>query len=249
MPPTPSTVSAHGFAHVFLPATPISPLADLTVLMLHGTGGDERDLLPLAARVAPGAAVLSVRGGVLEHGMPRFFRRLAEGVFDLEDLAQRTAQLGAFVDAAMTDYGRDRGRVVAIGFSNGANIAASMLLRQPDAFAAAALLRAMVPFEPENVAANVGQNVAADVASHVAPAAGRAAARVLIAAGRADPIVPPTHPERLAALLRAAGCSVEVRRAAAAHQLVGDDVAWTTGLVATVADGTAAGPTTAKRSR
>ncbi len=220
MSPNPPTVTAHGFAHVFVPPTPGTPLADLTLLMLHGTGGDERDLLPLAVRVAPGAAVLSPRGGVLEHGMPRFFRRLAEGVFDLEDLAERTGQLGAFVDAAVAAYGRDRGRVVAVGFSNGANIAASLLLRRPDALAAAALLRPMVPYEPDRV-----------------PPAASPGARVVIAAGRADPLVPADQPGRLATLLRAVGCAAEVRWTPAGHQLARDDVAWTTALVGDVARG------------
>ncbi len=202
--------TAHGFAHLFAPADPASALAGVTVLALHGTGGDERDLVPLARRAAPGAAVLSPRGPVLEHGMPRFFRRLAEGVFDLDDLARRTEQLGDFVDAAARDYGVDRGRVVALGFSNGANVAASLLLRRPGALAGAALLRAMVPFEPDPAAAP-------------APAAG-ARRPVTIAAGRADPIVPRGHPERLAELLAAAGCDARVAWLDAGHQLTPRDV-------------------------
>ena len=188
--------TAHGFAHLFVPAAPGAPLAGLTVLALHGTGGDEHDLVPLAGRVAPGAAVLSPRGPVLEQGMPRFFRRLAEGVFDLDDLARRTEQLGDFVDAAARDYGVDRARVVAVGFSNGANVAASLLLRRPGALAGAA-----------------------------APAAAPNARPVVtVAAGRADPLVPRAQPGRLAELLAAAGCDARVEWVDAGHQLVARDL-------------------------
>lgn len=212
-------VDDHGFVHVYVPPDANAPLAALTVLALHGTGGDERDLLPLAARVAPGAAVISPRGRVLEQGMPRFFRRLAEGVFDLADLAVRTRDLARFIDAATTAYARDRTRVVAVGFSNGANIAASLLLQHPTAFAGAALLRPMVPFEPDALPS---------------PPSGPPA-RVLVAAGRADPIVPAEQPERLGVLLRAVGCTVDVRWAAVGHQLARDDLAWTAQLVTDIA--------------
>jgi predicted esterase len=214
--PPPST--AHGLTHLYLPGEPAAPLGTLTVLALHGTGGDEHDLVPLARRVAPGAAVLSPRGPVLEQGMPRFFRRLAEGVFDLEDLTRRTAQLGDFVDGAARAYGFDRARVVAVGFSNGANIAASLLLRRPDALAGAALLRAMVPFAPDATAA---------------PPPTRPV--VTVAAGRLDPLVPPAQAERLAALLRAAGCDAEVSWVPAGHQLTAADVELAATLVARVA--------------
>ena len=203
--------TAHGFAHLFVPAAPGAPLAGLTVLALHGTGGDEHDLVPLAGRVAPGAAVLSPRGPVLEQGMPRFFRRLAEGVFDLDDLVRRTEQLGDFVDAAARDYGVDRARVVAVGFSNGANVAASLLLRRPGALAGAALLRAMVPFEP-------------DAGAAARAAAPNARPVVTVAAGRADPLVPRAQPGRLAELLAAAGCDARVEWVDAGHQLVARDL-------------------------
>src|SRR5687767_2993928 len=117
--------------------------------MLHGTGGDEHDPLPLAGTLLPGAAILSPRGRVLERGMPRFFRRLAEGVFDLDDLRVRTRELAAFVTAAADRYGFDPTRVVAVGFSNGANIAASLLLLEPQTLAEAVLFRAMVPLVPD----------------------------------------------------------------------------------------------------
>jgi predicted esterase len=214
--PAPST--AHGLTHLFVPGNPAAPLGTMTVLALHGTGGDERDLVPLARRAAPGAAVLSPRGPVLERGMPRFFRRLAEGVFDLEDLARRTTQLGSFVDEAAHAYGFDRGRVVALGFSNGANIAASLLLRRPDALAGAALLRAMVPFEPDARAVTPGTP-----------------AIVTVAAGRLDPLVPPAQADRLVALLRAAGCAADVAWVASGHQLTAADVDLAAALVTRVA--------------
>ena len=133
-----------GFIHRFIPATqPGKP----PLLLLHGTGGNENDLLPLGAQLSPGAALLSPRGKVLENGMPRFFRRLAEGVFDLADLKVRTAELTDFIAAARKAYGLDA--PVAVGFSNGANIAASLLLTRPQALRGAVLLRAMLPFEPE----------------------------------------------------------------------------------------------------
>lgn len=227
---TPRAATAHGFAHLFVPAEPASALAGVTVLALHGTGGDERDLVPLVQQVAPGAAVLSPRGPVLERGMPRFFRRLAEGVFDLEDLARRTAQLGDFVDAAAREYGVDRSRVVAVGFSNGANIAASLLLRRPGALAGAALLRAMVPFEPGDVLPSPGEwsGTASGPPSGPRPP-------VTIGAGRMDPIVPPGHPERLATLLAAAGCDAQVEWVQAGHQLTPQDVELTRETIARAA--------------
>src|SRR5216110_850154 len=122
-----------------------------TLLLLHGTGGNERDLIPLGRELDPNAALLSPRGKVLENGMPRFFRRLAEGVFDLEDLKYRTNELADFVTAAGEHYGFTSDNVVAVGYSNGANIAASMLLLRPEIMHAAILLRAMVPLVPDRL--------------------------------------------------------------------------------------------------
>ncbi|MGH7638267.1 MAG: alpha/beta hydrolase, partial [Gemmatimonadaceae bacterium] len=147
------------------------------------------DLVPLARELAPDAAILSPRGKVLERGMPRFFRRLAEGVFDLEDLAQRTDELAHFVDDAATVYGFDRARVIALGFSNGANIAASMLLRLGAVLHGALLLSPMLPFEPEKQP---------DLST----------VSVFIGAGSADTIIPPTQARRLVDVLRAAGADV-----------------------------------------
>ena len=136
------------FIHRYIPGTdPSAPV----LLMLHGTGGNEDDLLPLGRELAPGATLLSPRGQVLENGMPRFFRRLAEGVFDIDDLRARTASLAEFLEAAATRYGFETSRVVAVGFSNGANIAASLLVLNPGLLGGAVLFRAMVPLVPEAV--------------------------------------------------------------------------------------------------
>jgi phospholipase/carboxylesterase len=176
-----------------------------TLLLLHGTGGDENDLLPLGKAVAPGAAMLSVRGNVLEQGAPRFFRRLAEGVFDVDDLRRRTAELGDFIEAAAAKFGFETSSLYALGFSNGANIAASLLLTRPEALAGGVLLRAMVPFEP----------------ARVPDLTGRA---VLMSQGRMDPIIPAANGERLAVLLKQGGADVELVWQPASHQLTAGDV-------------------------
>ena len=175
-----------GFAHRFVPAEGDDAN---TLLLLHGTGGNEDDLLQLGRLLRPVSALLSPRGKVLEHGMPRFFRRLAEGVFDEQDLINRTHELAGFVEAATAEYGLDRDRIFAVGFSNGANIAASLLLLHPGLLAGAVLLRAMVPLEPE-------------------PTPDLSGTPVYLAAGRSDPIVPAENTERLAGLLREAGADV-----------------------------------------
>jgi phospholipase/carboxylesterase len=183
------------------PARPGLP----TLLLLHGTGGDENDLLPLGRNLMPDAGMLSPRGKVLEQGMPRFFRRLAEGVFDVEDLHRRTGELAEFVTEASEHYGFDPRRVVAVGFSNGANIAASLLLSRPDVLAGAVLFRAMVPFVPDATA----------------PAG---SASVLLSNGASDPLIPAADTERLAGLLRGAGAHVTVERQPAGHHLIERDV-------------------------
>jgi predicted esterase len=192
---------ARSFVHRFVP----SDTSALTLLLLHGTGGDESDLLPLGRELSPDAALLSPRGRVLEHGAPRFFRRLAEGVFDLPNLHAETAALAAFVAAAAAEYGRDPRRVVAVGFSNGANIAASLLLSHPGVLAGAVLLRPMVPFEPD-----------------VPPALG--GVPVLIARGLNDPLVSRPQTDRLAAILRGGGAVVTVADQPAGHGPVQADV-------------------------
>ncbi|HJX26089.1 MAG TPA: hypothetical protein VJ252_08025, partial [Chthoniobacterales bacterium] len=134
------------FIHEFVPGT-----SGRTLLLLHGTGGNEHDLLPLGRVLDPTAALLSPRGKILENGMPRFFRRLAEGVFDLEDLKKRTHELADFVAASAEQYQFAADKLVAVGYSNGANIAGSMLLLRPETFRTAILFRAMVPLVPENL--------------------------------------------------------------------------------------------------
>ncbi len=176
------------FVHRFVPAQePGAP----TLLLLHGTGGNEDDLLPLGRMIDDRAALLSPRGKVLEHGMPRFFRRLAEGVFDHEDLVNRTHELAGFIKQATGEYDLNPGRLYAMGFSNGANIAASLLLLHPELLAGAVLLRVMTPFEPETPPDLSGKPV-------------------YLAAGRSDQIVPPEDTERLAELLREAGAEVRL---------------------------------------
>jgi phospholipase/carboxylesterase len=188
------------FIHEFVPGT-----SSQTLLLLHGTGGNEHDLIPLGRELDPNAALLSPRGKVLENGMPRFFRRLAEGVFDMEDLKQRTNELADFVAAAVQHYQLAADRLVAVGYSNGANIAASMLLLRPETLHAAILFRAMVPLVPKNLP---------DLSC----------VRVWISAGNQDPIIPTSETQRLVELLRRAGADVTVRFANANHGLTNAEV-------------------------
>ena len=174
-------------------------------MLLHGTGGNERDLIPLGQELDPNASLLSPRGKVLENGMPRFFRRLAEGVFDLEDLKKRTHELSDFVIAAAEHYKIDMKNIVAVGYSNGANIAASMLLLRPGIVSAAILFRAMVPLVPE-----VQPNLSS--------------VRVWIGGGKFDPIVPASEMKRLVELLRGVGADVTVRFFEGGHELTHGDV-------------------------
>jgi predicted esterase len=191
-----------GFVHRFVPAqTPEAP----TLLLLHGTGGNENDLLPVGGMLDERAALLSPRGKVLEHGMPRFFRRLAEGVFDHEDLMRRTHELAGFVERSVDEYDIDQSRLFAVGFSNGANIAASLLLAYPRLLAGAVLLRAMVPFEPDS---------APDLSG----------IPVYLAAGRSDQMVPPENTERLAQVLREAGADVTLDWQPGGHGIGPDEI-------------------------
>jgi phospholipase/carboxylesterase/glyoxalase family protein len=164
-----------GFVHKFIPALPRIP-HPVTLLLLHGTGGDENNLVPLGNELWPGAALLSLRGKVLENGMPRFFRRFAEGVFDIEDLKFRAEELAQFIEAASKRYDFSTKKLIAVGYSNGANIAASLILLHPHHLAAAVLFRAMVPFEPD---------IIRDFSN----------LSVFIGAGARDPIVPGGQPQ------------------------------------------------------
>jgi phospholipase/carboxylesterase len=192
------------FVHLFVPGEKPAPDA-VTLLLLHGTGGDERDLLPLGRELWPGAALLGVRGNVLENGMPRFFRRLAEGVFDMEDLKARTDELARFIDVAAGRYRFSKRHLIAIGYSNGANIAASLILVHPHYLRAAVLFRPMVPFEPE---------IIRDFTE----------VSVFIGAGERDPIVSHGQPEELAAILESGGAHVWIFRHRGGHELGQDDI-------------------------
>jgi phospholipase/carboxylesterase len=188
------------FIHEFVPGR-----SGRTLLLLHGTGGNERDLIPLGRELDSSASLLSPRGKVLENGMPRFFRRLAEGVFDLEDLTRRTHELADFVIAAAQHYEINLNNIVAVGYSNGANIAASMLLLRPEILSAAILFRAMVPLVPETQ-----PNLSS--------------VRVWIGAGTGDPIVSASETKQLAELLRRAGADVTIRFFQGGHELTKQDL-------------------------
>jgi phospholipase/carboxylesterase len=191
-----------GFIHRFRPGTRAGATP---LLLLHGTGGNEDDLLSLGETLAPGAPLLSPRGKVLENGMPRFFRRLAEGVFDIEDLRFRARELSDFLTAARKAYDLGETPPIALGYSNGANIAAALLLLHPGSLSGALLLRPMVPLIPEALPALDG-------------------IPVLIAAGRNDPIVLAPQPRALADLLGSAGADVTLHGSDAAHGLTREDL-------------------------
>jgi phospholipase/carboxylesterase len=197
--------NAPDFIHRFEPAPDGS--GEQALLLLHGTGGSEDDLVPLGRQLAPGAALLSPRGKVLEGGVAaRFFRRHGEGVLDVEDLKERTDELAGFVRWAAGEYGFDPAGLIALGFSNGANVATALLFRHPDLLAGAALLRPMLPYVPE-------------------PLPDLAGRRVLIDAGLADPMVPADQPPALADLLTRAGAEVTKQvTPGAGHGLTGDDL-------------------------
>ncbi|MCA1848028.1 MAG: alpha/beta hydrolase [Actinobacteria bacterium] len=199
------------FVHRFFPGE-----SGATLLLLHGTGGDENDLVPLGRELAPDAALLSPRGKVSEYGAARFFRRLAEGVFDQEDLVFRTHELAGFIEAAAEEYGFDLSRLVAAGYSNGANIAASLILLHPGLLRAAVLFRAMVPFEPDVVPDLSGMPV-------------------FLAAGHGDQMIAPENTERLAEILREAGADLDLRWRNTGHALTYEEVAeakeWLAGVL------------------
>jgi Predicted esterase len=168
-----------GFVHRYIPATSATP--PVAILLLHGTGGDENDLISFGQAIAPGAALLSPRGNVLEIGAPRFFRRISEGRFDPAEIRERATELSAFVRSAVIEYGLASHALFALGYSNGANIASSLMFLEPGILAGALLFRPMVVIEPE---------IKKDLAG----------VTVFIGAGRLDTIVPSDQPPRLAAM-------------------------------------------------
>jgi len=191
------------FVHRFVPAR--EPGAGRTLLMLHGTGGDENDLLPLAQMLDPQAAVLSPRGQVLERGMPRFFRRLAEGIYDVEDLVTRAHGLADFIGDAAREYGFDPATTVAVGFSNGANIATAVLLLRPEALRQAILLHPMMPVDLESTANLAGT-------------------RALVGGGRLDPVARPEDTQHVVDLLASRGADVTLHWEPAGHTLTQGEI-------------------------
>lgn len=195
-----------GFIHKFIPSESSKDHDSLTLLLLHGTGGEENDLIPIAKMLEiTNASILSPRGKVLENGMPRFFRRLAEGVFDIEDLKFRTNELADFVRDASKTYAIDLNRIMAIGYSNGANIAASLLLLKPEILFSAILFRPMIPLVPEPLP-NLSNKL------------------VLVSAGLRDPIVPSYQTKDLIDLLIRVGANVSVQWQNSGHELTQRDI-------------------------
>ena len=191
------TEGTPSFNHRFVPARSRSLP---TLLLLHGTGGDENDLLPLGQALAPSAALISPRGKVQENGMPRFFRRLAMGVFDEQDLRFRSQELADFVRTASNQYGFDSENVIAVGYSNGANIAGSLLLLHPDLLRAAVLFSPMLPLRPDRMPNLTG-------------------VEIFVAAGDADPVVPPENTKRLLSVLNEAGAVITEHWHQGGHEL------------------------------
>jgi predicted esterase len=192
-----------GFIHRFMPGTDTA--TGDTLLVLHGTGGDENDLIGIGQAVAPGAAILSPRGNVLENGAPRFFRRLAEGVFDPKEVKSRAEELARFIRAAIVTYRLDPERLYALGYSNGANVASTVMLVEPGILRGSILLRPMLVYEP----------------SERNDLSGSA---VFISAGRMDPIVPADSVERLVTLFESAHAAVTLKWQLAGHSLVPSEV-------------------------
>lgn len=192
-----------GFIHRFVPSEDKSSAE--TLVVLHGTGGDENDLIGIGQAIAPGAAILSPRGNVLENGAPRFFKRLAEGVFDPKEVKSRGVELSHFVRAAISKYGLNPERVFALGYSNGANIASTVMFIEPGLLRGAIMFRPMLVFEPDEHP---------DLS----------AAGVFISAGRMDPIVPVKSVERLVELFNDARAEVTLKWQLAGHNLLPSEV-------------------------
>ena len=192
-----------GFIHRFLPAG--DSASGETLVVLHGTGGDENDLIGIGQAIAPGAAILSPRGNVLENGAPRFFRRLAEGVFDPKEVRSRAEELARFIRAAVITYRLDPTRVFALGYSNGANVASTVMFVEPGILQGAILFRPMLVYEPTERKDLSGS-------------------AVFISAGRMDPIVPTASVERLVKLFELAHAEVTLKWQLVGHNLVPSEV-------------------------
>lgn len=203
-----------GFHHIFINSTSYSSTNSsdnketnkkLTLILFHGTGGKEEDLIFLGKELEPDASILSPRGKVLENGMPRFFKRLAEGVFDIEDLKFRTHQLADFIQKCSLHYKFDLKQTIAVGFSNGANIASSILLLCPNVIQTAILFRAMVPLIP---------NTLPDLSNK----------KILLSAGLNDPIISRTETENLYRLCQKANSNVTLKWQYSSHNLIQEDI-------------------------
>jgi phospholipase/carboxylesterase/glyoxalase family protein len=192
-----------GFIHRFVPAT--DSASGETLIVLHGTGGNENDLIGIGQAIAPGAAILSPRGNVLENGAPRFFRRISEGVFDPKEVRSRAEELGRFIRAAVVTYRLDPSRLYTLGYSNGANVAATMMLVEPGILQSAILFRPMVVYEPTEKTELSGS-------------------AVFISAGRMDAIVPTASVERLVELFETAHAEVTLKWQLGGHNLVPSEV-------------------------
>jgi predicted esterase len=192
-----------GFIHRFVPAE--DSASGETLVVLHGTGGDETDLIGIGKAVAPGAAILSPRGNVLENGAPRFFRRLAEGVFEPKEVRSRAEELARFIRAAVITYRLDPARVFALGYSNGANVASTVMFVEPGILQGAILFRPMLVYEP---------TVKNDLSGSA----------VFISAGRMDPIVPTASVEQLVELFESAHAEVTLKWQLVGHNLVPSEV-------------------------
>ncbi len=177
----------------------------LTLVLLHGTGGNEEDLIFLGKKIEPNASILSPRGKVLENGLPRFFRRLSEGVFDLEDLRIRSHELADFIQKCSLHYKFDLENTIAIGFSNGANISVSMLFLRPEVLQGAILFRAMVPFIPD-------------------PLPNLSSKKILLSAGLEDPIVSRNETENLFRLFQKTNAIITLKWQPSSHNLIQEDI-------------------------
>ena len=207
-----NNISKLGTIHRFIPGSGSSAKKNdnglPVLLLLHGTGGNEDDLIPVGKMLCPDCALLSPRGKVTENGMPRFFRRLAEGIFDIVDLKYRTHELADFIKSASRHYGFDPNEIIAVGFSNGANIATSMLLLRPEVISGAVLFRAMVPFEPERLP---------DLSNK----------HILLSEGTHDPIVSKYEAERLFEIFKKSGSKITLKWQYSGHNLTEDDISVT----------------------